>query len=96
MDEGVPRPRLRRHVDRDDHRPFEALGAVQGDDVDRIAFGIQLALARGAHLLQIARCIANEAFESAPGIGPRPLDEGFDVGDGAPAGFRLAQRKDSS
>src|SRR3989338_3565488 len=67
--------RLRHRVDRDDDRPFEALGAVKGDDLHRVGFGVDPAFLLPFPLCPAFHHGARERPHPADGVWTRHLEE---------------------
>ena len=81
-------------VDRDHHRPFEALGAVDGDELDGVALGVDTAFIAGCSKAPIVAEVADEAFQAFDPIRPRPFEDSLHVGGGARAAMVFARTQD--
>ena len=91
IDEGLARTQQGAGVDRDHHRPFQALCAVNGDDLDCVAFGVDPSFIMGRAVAPFPGEIADELLQSAHAIRPRAFQKGLDIGGRAGAAVPFAR-----
>lgn len=92
MHELVGAAKPRRCVDRDHHGPFKTLGAVHGDEFDRILRRITASFGKARLLLPIVLQVTHEGLQPGDVVGTRLLDQRVDVGEGARAAVAMASR----
>src|SRR6185437_8124085 len=81
-------------VDRDHHRPFEALGAMDGDDLDGVSVGINATFVISRAIAPISAQVVGKALYAFDAVGPSPFEQRLDVGGGARAAIAFARAED--
>jgi len=71
------------HVNRDDDRPFQALGRMNGYERDGLLLGVRSSLHQASRLFPIGAHVAGEGAEATNVIGARHLEENVRVGEHA-------------
>ena len=72
-----------RHVDRDDDRPFQSLGRMNGDERDGLLLGVRSSLDLANRLFPIGAHVASEGAQTANVVGARHLEKDVGIGERA-------------
>jgi len=79
VDERLARPQMGGGVDRNHDRPLETFGAMDGDQLDGVAFGVDPALVKRRAQTPVAAEIAHEVLQSLDVVRSGPFQNGLDV-----------------